>query len=120
MIWRMDVSSPPGVLMVITTSEACWSAARWIPLTMYPARMGSISPSMRSSTTLSVAEGEAAGAAARVEKPREIPAKTHTQKIRRRSDKKPISNAEYSKVGRKRPKDQVGKAAGPGLLAATL
>ncbi len=52
MIERMEVSSPPGVFMVIRIRLACSSLAWSIPWTIYSARIGSISPSMCSSTTV--------------------------------------------------------------------
>src|SRR5580658_7656521 len=57
MIERMEVSRPPGVFMVIRIRLACCSLAWSIPRTMYSARIGSISPSIRNSTTLEFAEG---------------------------------------------------------------
>src|SRR5580704_3304871 len=50
----MDVSSPPGVLIVIKMRLACSREACSIPRRMYSARTGSISPSICSATTFDV------------------------------------------------------------------
>src|SRR5271169_6993449 len=52
MMSRMEVSRPPGVLMVMRIRLACSVLACAISRTRYSESIGSISPSMRSSTTV--------------------------------------------------------------------
>ena len=51
MMSRIDVSRPPGVSMVIRTNAAPLPLAWSMPPSTYSAMTGSISPSMRNSTT---------------------------------------------------------------------
>ena len=74
MCWMMscmEVSSPPGVSMVISTRLACSCAACSIPLSMYSAMIGSTSSPMRSSITR--AAGPAAAAPLRRPRTRDSP-----------------------------------------------
>src|SRR5580704_2975236 len=61
MMSRMEVSRPPGVLMVMRIRLACSLLACSISRTRYSERIGSISPSMWSSTTVEFI-GDAGGA----------------------------------------------------------
>src|ERR1700733_3941961 len=96
MIERMEVSRPPGVFMVIRIRLACWSLVWPIPRTMYSARIGSISPSMCSSTTFeAAAEDEEAAleddcATAPWLKTKDEPATKHTNRIKQRNERRAI------------------------------
>lgn len=107
MIARIDVSSPPGVSMVIRISWACSLFALAMPLVMYSARTGSISPDMRSSTTLDDEEELAASGPAACVIPRtsgiaDSPATTSaSSQTRRRDDRRDgevFTEKHYSRI----------------------